>query len=276
MAAAVATSPAAAAPPFCTVEITLTPSEQEAPVTSTQPGAVEFHGEYHVDFPSFERGQLSLTAVVDQNWVATVSPASITITNARTGVFTVTSIVPAGTPPDPVGQLVVTARLTAGGIQCQDQAQAVISPRPYFDGFNGRISPAPVNLNDGKGSLQLTVGADASVPVTATLELTGPEGLVMRGPTSVNLPVPASGTANVTVTLDLEGPGLPSGTYNVTILVKGTTQDGATKQREFGAPLVVNQGVVSGLSSPLGLIGVAGAVAAGAFVWWRFSARGRA
>lgn len=124
--------PAAAQNPVPVIAITLLPSERVAAVTASQQAAVSFTGNYTVDKLSVERAQVSFTAVVSTGWVAVVSPASITVTNVRTGPFSVTVVVPAGTSATEVGQLTVTGRIVAGGLQSQAQAQAIVTPKAYF------------------------------------------------------------------------------------------------------------------------------------------------
>ena len=263
--------PAEAASPFCAIDITLEPSEREAPVTSTQPVAVTFSGNYTADFLAFERAQVTLTAVVDTGWVATVSPASITVTNARTGPFSVTSVVPAGTLPTPVGVLTVTARMVVGGIQCMDQETGLIKPRPYFEGLTARMDPRELALERGTESFKLTIAGNASVPVSLSVTVEGPDGLSFRGPTALALPPPGSGPTNVTATIQLSGPNLGPGTYEITVQVRGTTQEGLSQNATLRAPLTVPEGIGIALSSPVVMVGAAGAAAAGAFVffWWR-------
>ncbi|HKZ59090.1 MAG TPA: choice-of-anchor T family protein [Candidatus Thermoplasmatota archaeon] len=123
---------AAAQNPVPVIAITLLPSERVAPITASQQAAVTFTGNYTVDKLNIERAQVSFTAVVTTGWVATVSPASITVTNVRTGPFSVTVVVPAGTSATEVGQLTVTGRVIAGGLQSQAQAQAIVTPKAYF------------------------------------------------------------------------------------------------------------------------------------------------
>ena len=71
---------AAAQNPVPVIAITLLPSERVAPITASQQAAVTFTGNYTVDKLNIERAQVSFTAVVTTGWVATVSPASITVT----------------------------------------------------------------------------------------------------------------------------------------------------------------------------------------------------
>ncbi len=124
--------PAAAQNPVPVIAITLLPSERVAAISASQQAAVTFTGNYTVDKLSVERGQVTFTGVVSTGWVVTVSPASVTVTNVRTGPFAVTVVVPAGTSATDVGQLTVTGRIIAGGLQSQAQAQAIVTPKAYF------------------------------------------------------------------------------------------------------------------------------------------------
>jgi hypothetical protein len=125
-------APAAAQNPVPVISLVMTPGERVAEITASQPDAVSFSGNYTADKLSFERATVTFTAVMSTGWVATVSPASITITNQRTGIITITVVVPARTLASEIGQLTVTGRITAGGLQSQAQAQAIVSPKAYF------------------------------------------------------------------------------------------------------------------------------------------------
>lgn len=122
----------AAQNPVPVISLIMTPGERVAEITASAPDAVSFVGNYTVDKLNFERGQVSFTATVSTGWVATVSPASITVTNQRQGTITITVVVPAGTLATEIGQLTVTGRITAGGLQSQAQAQGIVTPNAYF------------------------------------------------------------------------------------------------------------------------------------------------
>jgi hypothetical protein len=123
---------AAAQNPVPVIALTMTPGERIAEITASSPKAVQFLGNFTVDKLNFERASVTLLATVTTGWATTVSPASITITNQRTQSFTVTVVVPAGTLATDIGQLTVTGRVVAGGLQSQAQAQAIVTPAPYF------------------------------------------------------------------------------------------------------------------------------------------------
>ena len=133
MVALQAVSPLAAAQnPVPVISLTMFPGERVAEITASSPKAVQFLGNFTVDKLSFERAAVTLLATMTTGWVATVSPCSITVTNQRTLPFTVTVVVPAGTLATDIGQLTVTGRVVAGGLQSQAQAQAIVSPAAYF------------------------------------------------------------------------------------------------------------------------------------------------
>src|SRR5690349_18184213 len=133
--------PAAAQNPVPVISLIMTPGERIAEITASQPDAVQFTGNYTVDKLNFERASVTFTAVMSTGWVATVSPASITITNQRQGTIAITVVVPARTLASEIGQLLVTGRITAGGLQSQAQAQAIVSPKPYFRTIASSTTP---------------------------------------------------------------------------------------------------------------------------------------
>jgi hypothetical protein len=132
---------AAAQNPVPVIALTLTPGERVAEITASAPDAVQFSGNATIDKLSFERGSVTLLAVMTTGWVATVSPASITVTNQRSILYTVTVVVPAGTLATEIGQLTVTGRIAAGGLQSQAQAQAIVTPAAYFRTIASSTTP---------------------------------------------------------------------------------------------------------------------------------------
>jgi hypothetical protein len=123
---------ASAQNPIPVISLTMSPGERIAEITASAPRAVQFIGNFTVDKLSFERATVTLLAVMSTGWVATVSPASVTVTNQRTMPFTVTVVVPAGELAVNIGSLTVTGRVVAGGLQSQAQAQAIVTPAAYF------------------------------------------------------------------------------------------------------------------------------------------------
>lgn len=124
--------PAAAQNPVPVISISLSPPERTAKITASQQAAVSFTGNYTVDKLSFERAQVTFDAVVSTGWIATVSPGTVTITNQRTGPMSVTVVVPAGTSATEVGELTVTGRVIAGGLQSQAVETKIVSVEAYF------------------------------------------------------------------------------------------------------------------------------------------------
>ena len=134
--------PAASAQnPVPVIALSLTPGERTAEITASSPKAVQFSGNATIDKLSFERGQVSILATMSTGWVTTVSPASITVTNQKSILYTVTVVVPAGALATDIGQLLVTGRISAGGLQSQAQAQAIVSPDAYFRTIASSTTP---------------------------------------------------------------------------------------------------------------------------------------
>lgn len=136
--------PASAQNPVPALSLTISPGERQAQITASQPAAVQFFGNYTVDKLSFERAVVTFIAVVSTGWAVTVSPASITVSGnaGRTGSIIVTVVVPAGTLAVDIGQLTVTGRAIAGGLQSAPaQAQGVITPQPYFRTIASSTNP---------------------------------------------------------------------------------------------------------------------------------------
>jgi hypothetical protein len=127
--------PAAAQNPVPALSITLSPGERTAEITASQPGPVSFSGGYRVDKLAFERAIVTITGTMSTGWPLTISPATIQISGnaGLTGNFTVIVVVPAGELATNIGQLSLTGRATAGGLQSPPAiAQAIVSPRAYF------------------------------------------------------------------------------------------------------------------------------------------------
>lgn len=232
-------------------------------------------GNYTVTKPSFERAVATFSATVDPNWAATISPSTVTISGnvGGSGIFTVTVVVPAGSLPSEVGLLGVYAAMTSSGIMCQgDSVEGItITPLPYFDGLSAKIAPANVTLTNGVGSFTLALSASANVPVTATLNFSGPSGLSFSAPATVGLPAPGKGPMNATVTVRLRATDAIQGTQQVQVVVKGSTSQGLTQQVQIAAPLDFIYSDNFSTNSVLAIVGVSlAAVGAVAYVfWWR-------
>lgn len=272
---AVVAAQTAGAPSPCTIELSVGDTAEEAAVSSTSPAAVLFFGNYTVSMPPLaERAVVSLVSTVDTGWVSTVSPSSVTISgNVRMGPFTVTVVAPAGALPEEVGLATVAATMVVVGLQCEDTLEGLsITPLPYFDGFTGRIDPQNVTLRSGAGSFTLLIGAKANVPVSISIEYSGPEGVTFSGPSSVALPGPGSGPMEVNVTVRISAGGLAAGSYQLEILVRGTTAEGLTHQGQLLAPLEVPLPGDPLQGAPWAVIGGAAAVGVacvGAYGWRR-------
>lgn len=264
--------PVAAAPAPCSIDLTAADTAIEVTISSSASGTASATINYTVDKPAAARGSITVAASVDNGWIATVSPASITVTNQRTGTILLTVAVPAGTLASQVAAARVEAHMVAGGINCQGDSVEGFSvvPLPYFDGLTGKLEPRNVTLNKGLGSFTLTLGAKANVPVTLALEYGGPDGATFIGPSTVSIRINEEGTVNATETVQIRAPELPEGTYQLNVTVRATTSEGLSHQDTLLAPLIVPvRGDPPLTSTPVLALGALGAVGLGAVVWWK-------
>ncbi len=127
--------PVMAQNPVPALSFTITPSEQRAVISPSQPGTASFTGNYTVDKLAVERAIITFNAVVTTGWVVSISPQTIQVSgnSGLTGRIYITVVVPPGELAVNIGQLTVTGRATAAGFQSPPaQASAIIIPQPYF------------------------------------------------------------------------------------------------------------------------------------------------
>ena len=89
----------ASALPMHSLDVSLEPAQLDAKVTEGKEGSVTFGGNVSIDKQQgVERVTVSLTADCGNGWEAIVSPATMTFINPGTQRFSLTVVVPEGTP----------------------------------------------------------------------------------------------------------------------------------------------------------------------------------
>lgn len=216
---------ASGVPDPCTLTLSLTPGERTAEITDVSPDSVTFTGEWTLTKPPGLDGAVTFTAANSQGWVAWVSPNSVNlgVENERTGNFTLTVVVPAGTRATSIGLLNVTGRLVVGSEVCaQAEASGVVSPDIYFGGIYMESRTDVVTVDGaGLGHVNLRVWSTANFEVGSLgeLELEGPPGLVFENP-GLLPPAKENGTVYETnVTIMVDASRLPAGSYHLSLVL---------------------------------------------------------
>ncbi len=129
--------PAAGAPPDSLPEvfglsIVLDNPDQEARVTDSAPGIVQFTGQMTVDKPPVQRAVVTLESSVDTGWVSSISPSSAVFTSTTPQSFTVTVVVPEKTLSTLTGRLLVRGTMTCSGQTSEATANGTIAVVQYF------------------------------------------------------------------------------------------------------------------------------------------------
>jgi len=122
----------AAMNPVPALTITLEPSSQEARVSEGGSGSIQFTGSVKVDKLPADRMFVQLSSSVDAGWYSQCSPNSIVLTDTKAQSFSVSAVVPAGTPSNIVGTLRVDAKGSCGGFISTGRAEAIITVKPYY------------------------------------------------------------------------------------------------------------------------------------------------
>jgi sporulation-control protein spo0M len=149
--------------PRHSLHVTLYPDSLDAKITNTQLGAVTFGGNVTVEKPQgVERVTVTLVADTDKGWPVVTSPSTIAFINPGTERFTVTVIVPDGTPPT-IGTVTVTAQATSPIWSETETAEALVNVIQFYefqtwiDGTlgngipGGSISGELIIFNNGTG-----------------------------------------------------------------------------------------------------------------------------
>jgi len=122
----------AAVNPVPVLALKLDAAQQDARVTESTQGVVQFTGQMSIDKLPVERCVVTLTSTTDIGWVSQISPSTAVFTSLTPQSFTCTVVVPQGTGNNNQGKLVINGRAVAGGLQSQATTEAIITVLPYF------------------------------------------------------------------------------------------------------------------------------------------------
>lgn len=118
--------------PGLELNVDITEGTLEAQPSEGQPGLVVFHGTVTVQMPTVRGAEVTLSSSTDIGWVTTLNPTNLQLGNGEPGAFTATVVVPQGSLAAQIGNLMVTGRAVANGVQATDEDRAVITVRPYY------------------------------------------------------------------------------------------------------------------------------------------------
>lgn len=121
-----AASPSQAAAPIVPVlALTISPTQATANSSTESSVSVRFDGTAMVDKPPIVRCVVTLNSATDVGWVSQVTPTSMVFTSTAPQSFTVTVVIPQGTP-SMQGRLLVNGRAVAAGLQSLAEVSAII------------------------------------------------------------------------------------------------------------------------------------------------------
>jgi hypothetical protein len=227
------------------VEVALADTSLEATINSTQAGSPSTEGTVQVTKPPLEeRAVVSITGSVSTGWPVTLSPSTVTVGDEplATIPFHVAVVVPPATLAETVGNLVISARMTYGGIQCPPgTAEASVVPLAYFEELSGRLSSDRVTVKTAGGAttFSLEVAAKVNTPITLHFEYLAPASATFDGPTTLGATPSDDATIAVNVTLRISSASLREGLYQLWVNVSGTPEAGAPKDGFLAIPLFV-------------------------------------
>ena len=115
------------------VTVTLDPSCQDARVSESASGSVQFTGSVKVDKLPVCLIILDITSSIDAGWASQCSPSSMVMTDLSAHRFSVTVVVPAGTPSNVIGTLKVDAKGQGGDFLWYGSGQVIVTAKPYHD-----------------------------------------------------------------------------------------------------------------------------------------------
>ena len=121
-----------AANPVPVLSLRLDAAGQNARVTGSAPGLVQFTGQAAIDKLPAERCLVTLTASTDTGWAAQVSPSTAVFTSTTPQSFTCTVVVPPGTAGNLTGNLTIRGRADTCGLRSLAGVAAIITVDPYF------------------------------------------------------------------------------------------------------------------------------------------------
>jgi len=118
--------------PIPMMSMALYPSGVVASPNDFAPGAVAVGGTLMIDKMPAERITVIVSAYVDTGWQVQCSPSILVFASNKVTGFTVTVIVPAGTPSAQVGVLRVEAKGQGLGFVTHAVGQAIVQVAPYY------------------------------------------------------------------------------------------------------------------------------------------------
>jgi hypothetical protein len=108
------------------------PTTQQAIVTESDKGAVDFTGAVRVDKLPVAKVTVDLLATVDSGWVCNIAPSTMVITDTADHPFSINVTVPEAAPAADEGHLKVTASASGTGFSVSDEVVANVTVAPYF------------------------------------------------------------------------------------------------------------------------------------------------
>lgn len=120
------------APVFPELSVTFDSAQQQARVTESSPGVVQFSGLVSVDKVPQQRIVVTLSATTDRGWALELEPATMIFISTTPQPFTVTVAVPEGTLCTVTGNLEVRASTSGTGYEDEASARAIITVDQYF------------------------------------------------------------------------------------------------------------------------------------------------
>lgn len=142
------------------LELTITISEDTvgAAPTESAPGTAQLRGTVTVQMPSLRGATVTLTSSTDIGWVSMVEPDTMVLDSGQVGEFSITVVVPQGSPAALIGTVMVYGRAVASGLQTSAGDTATITVRPYYR----------VSLEAQKREVEITPGGTARFMLRVT------------------------------------------------------------------------------------------------------------
>ncbi len=272
----------AATAPALELNVEITEGSVEATVSETSPGTATFHGTVTVQMPTLRGAQVTLTSSTDIGWVSSISPSTFTLDNGQTGSFTVTVVVPQGTPSTQAGNIVVNGRAVANGLQAMDEAQALITVKAYFrvalDSARPKVETAPGG--SARFSLRLTNagnGIDSFALQLANQDELRKQGWFLSSSVTSSGKIAPGEFRTVTIIMTAPASFSPYVDRETTLHIKARSEGAkqANQTAEVDFPLVAKEtGVSATGSGAVALVAVI--IAVGAFVLLRRRRRSQA
>ena len=261
--------------PGLDLTVSITEDSVEAAPSESAPGTAQFHGTVTVQMPSLRGATVTLTSSTDIGWVTQVAPGTFVLDNGQVGEFTVTVVVPQGSPASLTGNVIVNGRAVASGVQATGSDSSTITVRPDFR----------VVLEAQKREVEISPGGTARFSLRVTNAGNSVDSFEIRSTNQNELErqgwkvsVPNAGLKNVVpgeyrlVTVVLAAPASMSPyssrttTLNIRATSLGAQEHNLTTTLDY--PLSVKETGVSGTGVSIVAV-IAVVMAVGVFVYWR-------